>query len=271
MAECPYCHKSAGMMKKEHAECRRADDAIAAAVRDAGTSGGVVAELGARTSALAKVGDRTVDFQSAVRRGFGMALDRVLEDGVVDDEEEKQLNALLGELNLSQETAPDEWMRIVKALSLRDLLAGSIPQRVKLDQIPVQLQKGEQIAWAFPGTDLLEQRVQRASRTIAHGLSIRVARGLYYRPAVFSSTPVERAYTATIGRGLLLLTNKNLYFASSAKTMRIPYAKILSFEPFKDGLGIHRDAASAKPQVFVTGDGWFAYNMATNLAQLANA
>ncbi len=270
MAECPYCHQSAGMMKKEHAECRVADEAILAAVLDAGSTG-TVADLDSRTNALAKRADRPVDVQSAVRKGFGMALDRVLEDGVIDEDEEQRLNALLGELNLSQATAPDEWMRLVKALSLRDLLAGSIPQRIRLNEVPVLLQKGEQIAWAFPGTDLLEQRVQRASRTVAHGLSIRVARGVYYRPAVFTSTPVERAYTATIGRGTMLLTNKNLYFASGAKTLRIPYVKILSFEPFKDGLGIHRDAASAKPQIFVTGDGWFTYNMATNLAQLANA
>lgn len=269
MADCPFCHNSAGLMKKEHPECRQADDAIAAAVRDAGASG-AVAELGARTSTLAKAGDRTVDPAPAIRRGLGLALDQILEDGVVDEDEEKRLNALLTELAVTQDTAPEEWMRLVKAMALRDVLAGSIPHRVKLDQIPVLLQKGEEIAWAFPGTELLEQRVQRASRTIAHGLSIRVARGIYYRPAIFNSTPAERAYVATVGRGTLLLTNKNLYFVSSAKTLRIPYAKILSFEPFKDGIGIHRDAASAKPQTFVTGDGWFTYNMATNLAQLAN-
>ena len=29
-----------------------------------------------------------------------------------------------------------------------------------------------------------------------------------------------------------------------------------------------RDAQSAKPQVFKTGDGWFAYNLAVNLAHM---
>ena len=31
--------------------------------------------------------------------------------------------------------------------------------------------------------------------------------------------------------------------------------------------GIMRDAQSAKPQAFKTGNGWFAYNLAVNLAQ----
>lgn len=270
MADCPYCREGAGLLKKEHPECRLADEEIAAAVDDA-VHNGRVAELGSRTVALASRAARPVDIRSAVRKGFGMALDRILDDGVVDEDEEKFVEAVLGELNLSQKDAPEEWERLVKALALRDVLAGQIPDRIKIDQVPVVLQKGERIAWAFPDTDLLEQRVQRASRTVSHGLSIRVARGVYYRPGIFNSTPVERAYTATIGNGMLLLTNKNLYFASSAKTLRIPYAKILSFQPFADGIGIHRDAASAKPQTFVTGDGWFTYNMVTNLAQMANA
>ena len=29
-----------------------------------------------------------------------------------------------------------------------------------------------------------------------------------------------------------------------------------------------RDTQTAKPQVFRTGDGWFAYNLATNLASM---
>ena len=29
-----------------------------------------------------------------------------------------------------------------------------------------------------------------------------------------------------------------------------------------------RDAQTAKPQMFRTGDGWFAYNLAVNLAQM---
>ena len=41
-----------------------------------------------------------------------------------------------------------------------------------------------------------------------------------------------------------------------------------SFEPYEDGFGIMRDAQTAKPQTFVTGDGWFVYNLATNLAQM---
>ena len=69
---------------------------------------------------------------------------------------------------------------------------------------------------------------------------------------------------------MLGLTTKHLYFAGARKKFRVRYAKIVSFEPYSDGLGIMRDAQTAKPQTFRTGDGWFAYNLAANLAQLQN-
>ncbi len=123
MADCPYCHKNAGMLKKEHEECRVADQEIADAVGDA-VHNGRVAELNSRTQELARRADRPVDVQSAARRGLGIAIDRILGDGVIDPDEEKLVESLLGELNLTQQAAPDEWMRLIKALSLRDVLSG---------------------------------------------------------------------------------------------------------------------------------------------------
>ena len=35
----------------------------------------------------------------------------------------------------------------------------------------------------------------------------------------------------------------------------------MSFDPYKDGLGIMREAQTARPQTFITGDGWFVYNL----------
>ena len=49
---------------------------------------------------------------------------------------------------------------------------------------------------------------------------------------------------------------------------RLRYDRTIDFEPFADGFGIMRDAQTAKPQQFRTGDCWFAYNLATNLAQV---
>ena len=43
---------------------------------------------------------------------------------------------------------------------------------------------------------------------------------------------------------------------------------IVDFEPFRDGFEPVQDSKTAKPQTFRTGDGWFAYNLAVNLAHM---
>ena len=52
------------------------------------------------------------------------------------------------------------------------------------------------------------------------------------------------------------------------KRFRVRYDRIVDFDPYDDVFGIMRDAQTAKPQAFRTGDGWSAYNLAANLAQV---
>ena len=152
---------------------------------------------------------------------------------------------------------------LVQAAVIRDVTQGIVPQRQTItDTIPFNLMKSEQLVWVIRDVDYLETVVHRERRGASHGVSIRVARGLYYSPRQFRSRPIEWEETVHADTGLLGLTTKHLYFAGARKKFRVRYDKIVSFEPYSDGLGIMRDAQTAKPQVFRTGDGWFAYNLA---------
>ena len=152
---------------------------------------------------------------------------------------------------------------------IRDITMGIIPQRQNVQgRIPFNLMKSETLVWVIDGVDYLETVVRRERRGSSHGLSIRVARGVYYRPSTFRSRPIEWEETVHADTGLLGLTTKHIYFAGSRKKFRVRYNRIVSFDPYDDGFGIMRDAQTAKPQTFRTGDGWFAYNLATNLAQV---
>ena len=90
----------------------------------------------------------------------------------------------------------------------------------------------------------------------------------YYRPSTFRSRPIEWDETVHADTGLLGLTTKHIHFAGRKKKFWVPYDRIVSFDPYDDGFGIMRDAQTARPQTFRTGDGWFVYNLATNLAQI---
>ena len=128
--------------------------------------------------------------------------------------------------------------------------------------------KSEQFIWVIDGVDYLETVVRRERRGTSQGVSIWMARGLYYRPSTFRSRPIEWEETVHADTGILGLTTKHIYFADPRKKFRVRYDRIVSFDPHEDGFGIMRDAQTAKPQAFRTGDGWFVYNLATNLAQM---
>ena len=158
---------------------------------------------------------------------------------------------------------------LVQAAVIRDVTQGIIPKRQRVNgAVPFNLMKSEQIVWVIQGVDYLETVVRRQRRGSSQGLSIRVARGLYYRPSTFRSQPIEWEETVHADTGMLGLTTKHIYFAGSRKRFRVRYDKIVAFEPFSDGFGIMRDAQTARPQTFRTGDGWFPYNLAANLAQM---
>ena len=68
---------------------------------------------------------------------------------------------------------------------------------------------------------------------------------------------MEWEETKKVDRCSLRLTTKHLYFAGEKRKSLVRYDRIVTFEPYHDGLGIMRDAQTAKPQSFITGDGWF--------------
>ena len=128
--------------------------------------------------------------------------------------------------------------------------------------------EGEQPARVTDGVDCQETVTRRERRGTSHVLSIRVAHGVYHRPGAFRSRKVAREETIHQDTGLIGFTTKHLYFSGAKKKFRVRYDRIVDFEPYDDGFGIMRDAQTAKPQSFKTGDGWFAYNLAVNLAQM---
>ena len=198
------------------------------------------------------------------------AVDGVLEDGVLTLDEEAALVRYLRHFSLSAAAvnASGAHTNLVKAAVIREAAEGLVPQRQTIsDPVPFNLMKSEQLVWVIDDVDYHEVVIRRERRGTSHGLSIRVAKGLYYRPGMFRSHVHEWEETVHVDTGLLGVTSKHLYFHGQRKRFRIRYDRIVSFDPYDDGIGVMRDAQTAKPQSFRTGDGWFIYNLVTNLAQ----
>ena len=197
------------------------------------------------------------------------AVNGAVEDGVPKLDEEAALTHYLQHFNLDSHDVNGHGAhrRLVEAAVIREAAEGIVPQRFRTEgQLPLNLQKSEQLVWAFNNVDYYELKTRRERRGTSHGVSIRIARGLYYSPRQFRSQTHEWDETVHIDTGLLAVTDKHIYFHGDRKAFRVRFDKIVSFEQFGDGFGIMRDAQTAKPQSFRTGDGWFVYNLVTNLS-----
>ena len=210
------------------------------------------------------------EIREAIIKGWSRGVDKCLEDGIIDKEEEKALVTIKNGFHFTEEELDQHGAnsRLMKALVLRDVMEGILPRRIQLaEPLPINLQKGEAIVWAFTGCEYWEDKTKRSFQGGSRGVSVKVMKGVYYRVGAFNGSPVYSTERVLVDRGVVYMTNNNIYFSGPSKSLRMPYSKIVSFEPFEDGIGIMRDAQTAKAQIFKTGDGWFAYNLITNLAQ----
>lgn len=203
--------------------------------------------------------------------GFDKSVEDFLEDGVLSEDEEQKIKAFKSHFNFEQNILDKKGslQKVVKALILRDVFDGKIPES-RLDfkgNLPFLLQKGETLIWVYQDVELYEQKTVTTYQGKSQGVSVRVAKGLYYRTGSFKGNPVKSEQTVFHGKGILALTNKQLYYTSPGKTFKTPYSKIISLTQYSDGIGIQKDGTS-KPQILKDLDGWFAYNLISNLSQL---
>ena len=276
MSSCTYCGKPAGFFHSKHSGCAQKHDngkrEIANLILNMPTASPLPQNIADQVNQIA---DRSFisgsEKHSMYIEAWSAAVEHSLHDGVLSDQVEKRLMDLKESLSLSRSSLEETgaWSRVVKSAVIRDLLNGVIPRRMSFDgNLSLNLRKGEQIVWAFDHSEYLEDRTRRQYVGGSRGVSVRVMKGVYYHVGGFRGNAIDQTERVHVDTGLLATTSKHIYFTDPRKTFRVPYAKIVSFHPFSDGVGIIRDAATAKPQFFITHDGWFTYNLITNIARL---
>lgn len=296
MGSCVHCGKPAGLLRSIHKECRAAHEAKKAAEqrdieaakelefqrvkaneRFADELKGLIQGDTPLIAIDAMLTDRIAagTLQPEERKRYLVqawlsAVDAYFEDGALSEAESDRLGAVIERFALPpQELDRDGALtRVAHFGVLRAVLAGTPVLLDHTGGVPVNLQKSEGVVWVFNGVTYLEDRVRRQYQGRSQGMSFRVMQGVYYRVGAFKGEPVFSTERVLVDKGSLVVTTKHLYFVGPSKSLRIPYSKIVAFDQFSDGIGVTRDAQTAKPQIFVTGDGWFACNLIQNLAQM---
>ena len=275
MPDCHFCGRSAGLFSSVHSECQRAYDegkrqlvaAIGAAV--VGTSD--LSTVRSETEGMARrIHLPFHEVDDVLAEAWFLALHCFVTEGILTPEQENRLKGAASTLNLKRDdllkrNVPHiiEMARALRAITEGNLLAPPGGDRA----LPFVLQKGEEIAWVFEHVHRYEETTHREYVSGSAGISVRVARGLYYRTSGSRGHSVQTVSMDLKDTRMLGFGTKNVYFSSPSKSLRIPYSKIVAFHPFEDGVGISRDGVNSKQENFATGDGWFVFNLASNLAR----
>lgn len=197
-------------------------------------------------------------------------IDKSLEDGVISKTEEDAIDILTGKFGITQNDDNTYMTKIVKSLILRDVLDGTISKRANITiDFPVIMQRGEEAIWLFNNVNYYEYRNRRQYVGGSAGMSFRVAKGVYFRTSEFKGYPVDTTEAVCVGCGILLITNKHLFWISSLKVVKIPVKKLIFVNPCSDGIIVQKDGVTAKPQYFRLDDPWFACNLISNLHLLS--
>lgn len=289
MGICRFCNLSAGWFHSVHQACEAEDLNRRLAEEERKRDNGVVRQqlvnhvvsVVKSRGSLVELEIHLLDQLEVLQLGFSdkqqvlvdamdQLVDAYLDDDLLDPEEESIL-CEYKERFLLTDSAVDQkgnWTRVLKSGVLRKVMNGELPKFLVEDGFPINFQKGESPVFLFRDVKYLEDVVRRQYQGRSQGVSLRVMKGVYYRVGGFKGEPVFTTERKHVDTGLLVLTDKNVYFWSPSKSLRVPYSKIVTFDMFSDGFGLIRDTATAKPQLFATGDGWFAYNLVVNLAQM---
>ena len=92
-------------------------------------------------------------------------------------------------------------------------------------------------------------------------------RGIWLRTGLFRGGSKVKEVTVHVDTGLMGITSKHIYFSGPETSFRVRHERIVSITPYSDGFGIVRDAARAKPEIFlVEEDPELAYNLLTGIS-----
>lgn len=278
LGRCKYCYEK-NWFGKSHAECiEKYNDGWVKMVliaSDAAKNGNTTDNL---ENELINIADSHFiarhQVRDAVINGWEKALNEALEENILSEEDESKLIGFAKYYSLTQDDLDKNgsYTRAIQSCVLRDVISGNnLVPRIKTDiPVPFNLQKSEVLVWLFRNTQYFEEktRTQKSYVGGCQGVSIMIMKGVYYRVGGFKGHPIVATTTSMehIDTGILGITDKHFYFLGSRKSFRMPYKKIVSYIPYDDGIAIHRDAVTAKPQIFKTGDGWFVYNLVKNLS-----
>jgi hypothetical protein len=277
MGICTYCGAKAGWFSDAHSKC--AEKALAGqqeiqqAVKLAVVNNQLLRDLQAAVETIrAQSNVPQTDLISAVMAGWSEGATIRAQAAPLSDGDDSAMEAIFKAYGLTPE-------QMVKTEGFLQMAASLILWHVLHDSIipyegPVRfnLQRGEVAVFGIANVVLSEERTATSYVGGYSGASVRVGRGLYYHLGGVRGHREEHTAIQEVDYGLFLMTTQGIYFGGDHQNFRVPFNRIVRFQPYSDGVGICKDGG--KEQIFApvrsANLGWFMYNTVQALSQKTN-
>lgn len=204
-------------------------------------------------------------------QAFKKMIENRLGDGNVDENEASRIISYFNDWGLTTNRMMKEmeYVQLSQLVVINCVLAGRIPPgMLPPSNVYINYEADEHIVLTLENAIYYELVEIKTRVGHSGGYSIRVAKGVYLRSGSFFSTPITSQQLQKKGEGALCVTTKNIYFCSNTKTVKIPFGKVVSYTPYSDGIGIHLSDSRRRPIAIGKIDGWFVYNVITNINTL---
>ena len=204
--------------------------------------------------------------QATVKAALLAAIESFMLDNYLDEHEQQIVEdyCKLGGFTTNELADYTIWQRATRSAIVRKIREGKFDEiNIHIDgNLPVIFKKDEQLLWIFQNVECKELK----TKSMRYGSTMHFHRkGSYVGYGTFTSMSHEYKEWSPKGTGLLIITTQHLYFTSAPGNAKYPYDKLLSIEPYTDGLIIQKDNTTAKPTMFKGADGVFIYNVINNL------
>jgi len=165
-------------------------------------------------------------------------LDNAISDLSLSDDEWTELQAISKSLRATVEY-DDATKRLLDRLRLYWVIEnGTLP----VHKTELHLHRNEICYFTAPATWLENRTVTRSIRYGGPAVSIRIMKGVYYRTGQYDLQRITEEEMREVDSGTIYVTGKRIIFTGSRRNTTIRLDRILSVNPFSDGVEIVKDA-----------------------------
>lgn len=184
----------------------------------------------------------------------------MLEDNYFSDEEQNQLTRFMGHFpdSIWEENVLE---KIHQARVIKALIDDEPLPKAPSFETSLLLSKNEILIYIFDDVRFAQERTSTIYVGGSRGISVRVAKGVYFRSSGSRGYTEKTSAIQTIDTGELAITTQNIYFRGRNRSFKIDLKKVINLEAFSDGIKVEKDGVSFKPYYFLDVDVWFAGNL----------